>query len=179
MGVRLYDPNLSRFLQTDPVEGGCSNDYAYVHGDPVNSMDLAGLAACDGFRAYVKAGHAALTLTLVSSRTVGDRTIKRYSIHFTPDTGYANRMTRGRLTIQGRNTKSSRHKWGKLGRADTSDHPYPGGIRGVHTTFDAFEGDSLTLYGQIDWKSGTVNAGRIGPLSWSTPYTRYDGTCTA
>lgn len=25
-----------------PVEGGCSNDYAYVFGDPVNASDLDG-----------------------------------------------------------------------------------------------------------------------------------------
>lgn len=42
MGVRLYDPNLGRFLEVDPVEGGCSNPYAYVHGDPVNQFDLSG-----------------------------------------------------------------------------------------------------------------------------------------
>ncbi len=32
MGVRLYDPNLGRFLQVDPVEGGSANDYDYVTG---------------------------------------------------------------------------------------------------------------------------------------------------
>lgn len=26
----------------DPVEGGCSNDYAYVYGDPINQSDLSG-----------------------------------------------------------------------------------------------------------------------------------------
>lgn len=45
MGVRLYDPALGRFLQADPIEGGSANDYDYVNGDPVNSLDLAGL--CD------------------------------------------------------------------------------------------------------------------------------------
>jgi len=42
MGVRLYDPGVGRFLQVDPVEGGCSNDYAYVFGDPINATDLSG-----------------------------------------------------------------------------------------------------------------------------------------
>jgi hypothetical protein len=36
----------SRFLEVDPVEGGCSNDYTYVHGDPVNSFDLTGAVTC-------------------------------------------------------------------------------------------------------------------------------------
>lgn len=26
----------------DPIEGGCANDYTYVHGDPVNSSDTTG-----------------------------------------------------------------------------------------------------------------------------------------
>ena len=42
MGVRLYDPRLGRFLQTDPIQGGSANDYDYVAGDPVNDFDLAG-----------------------------------------------------------------------------------------------------------------------------------------
>ncbi len=42
MGVRLYDPNLGRFLQVDPVEGGTTtNDYGYMR-DPINEYDLNG-----------------------------------------------------------------------------------------------------------------------------------------
>jgi RHS repeat-associated protein len=48
MGARLYDPSLGRFTSVDPVEGGCSNDYAYVFGDPVNQTDLTGRMTCDG-----------------------------------------------------------------------------------------------------------------------------------
>jgi hypothetical protein len=29
----------------DPVEGGCANDYVYVHGDPINTFDLNGTQA--------------------------------------------------------------------------------------------------------------------------------------
>lgn len=47
-GVRAYDPVSGRFLQVDPVEGGCSNDYVYAFGDPVNQYDLTGLYTCDG-----------------------------------------------------------------------------------------------------------------------------------
>ena len=42
MGVRLYDPNLGRFLSTDPIEGGSANGYEYAGGDPVNRDDLDG-----------------------------------------------------------------------------------------------------------------------------------------
>ncbi len=42
MGARPYVPGLGRFLSTDPIEGGCANDYVYVRGDPTNSLDLDG-----------------------------------------------------------------------------------------------------------------------------------------
>ncbi|WP_255649327.1 RHS repeat-associated core domain-containing protein [Frankia sp. ArI3] len=42
MGVRLYDPSLGRFLQTDPEPGGSDNPYDYAHQDPYNTFDLDG-----------------------------------------------------------------------------------------------------------------------------------------
>lgn len=42
MGARTYLPVLGRFLQTDPVAGGSSNDYDYVNADPINNLDITG-----------------------------------------------------------------------------------------------------------------------------------------
>lgn len=49
--ARLYDPQLGRFLQADPLRGTarnpCSlNRYAYVRNDPVTNVDPAGLYTC-------------------------------------------------------------------------------------------------------------------------------------
>jgi RHS repeat-associated protein len=53
MGARGYDPALGRFLQRDPIEGGCANDYVYVE-DPVNQLDLTGTKCPKGIRAVVE-----------------------------------------------------------------------------------------------------------------------------
>lgn len=42
MGARSYVPQIGRFLQPDPIEGGSANEYAYTYGDPVNSSDPSG-----------------------------------------------------------------------------------------------------------------------------------------
>lgn len=46
MGVRPYQPDLGRFTQADPFEGGCANDYVYSFGDPINHPDLSGQGGC-------------------------------------------------------------------------------------------------------------------------------------
>ncbi|HTA06045.1 MAG TPA: RHS repeat-associated core domain-containing protein, partial [Solirubrobacteraceae bacterium] len=42
MGARSYVPEIGRFLQPDPIEGGSANEYAYTYGDPVNTNDPSG-----------------------------------------------------------------------------------------------------------------------------------------
>jgi RHS repeat-associated protein len=54
MGVRLYDPNLGRFLEVDLVEGGSANDYDYCSADPINCIDLAGTWGWRNLRRWSK-----------------------------------------------------------------------------------------------------------------------------
>jgi RHS repeat-associated protein len=48
MGARPYQPSVGRFLQVDPVAGGCANAYTYAFGDPLNNPDLSGQGGCGG-----------------------------------------------------------------------------------------------------------------------------------
>jgi RHS repeat-associated protein len=46
--ARYYNPNLGRFLQTDPIgTAGGANLYAYVGNDPINLFDPTGLSALE------------------------------------------------------------------------------------------------------------------------------------
>jgi len=76
MGARPYRPDLGRFLRIDPIDGGCSNDYTYVHGDPINQLDLSGTkTSCPG---WVKSTASLFSYTYIfkSIDSVGDRRYK-------------------------------------------------------------------------------------------------------
>ena len=49
MGARAYSLADGRFIQPDPIEGGCANDYTYAFGDPINHPDLGGQFSIGGF----------------------------------------------------------------------------------------------------------------------------------
>ena len=68
MGARPYHVALGRFLTTDPIEGGCANDYAYVNGDPINQMDLSGKNMFGDF--FSKAGCVAKNNPLIAAGMV-------------------------------------------------------------------------------------------------------------
>jgi RHS repeat-associated protein len=56
MGVRLYQPQVGRFMQVDPVLGGTASPYEYP-SDPVNGMDLDGRRVkCTPRRAMLVSG---------------------------------------------------------------------------------------------------------------------------
>ena len=71
MGARPYLPNLGRFTQPDPVQGGSCNNYEYTCADPVNQYDLDGKASTPV--ANVGAGAIVLSGGLCRGRARGDR----------------------------------------------------------------------------------------------------------
>jgi len=48
MGVRSYVPQLGRFLQPDPIEGGSANRYSYTDQDPIDTSDPTGEYVVEG-----------------------------------------------------------------------------------------------------------------------------------
>jgi RHS repeat-associated protein len=65
--ARVYDPELGRFLQTDPIgTAGGINLYAYVGNDPVNRTDPSGL--CEFYRTLV--GYQTLRTTSIEGEMV-------------------------------------------------------------------------------------------------------------
>ncbi|MEO3809485.1 LamG-like jellyroll fold domain-containing protein [Sphaerisporangium sp. B11E5] len=83
MGVRVYSPDLGRFLQSDPMMDGSCNAYEYTCADPVNKMDLDGRAIPAIILAIIGAARLAWTACRVSKnwclralKWVGQKVVK-------------------------------------------------------------------------------------------------------
>ncbi|AEE16752.1 RHS repeat-associated core domain-containing protein [Treponema brennaborense] len=63
-GYRDYSPNAARFTTVDPIKDG-ANWFVYVNNDPVNYVDLWGLADCGLYNSMYSAstGHTEVTLS--------------------------------------------------------------------------------------------------------------------
>ena len=75
-GARDYDPETGRWTARDPLlfEGGDTNLYAYVSGDPINSIDPLGLHSLkfDGSNVYYYDDHGKLLGTYPASSGLFD-----------------------------------------------------------------------------------------------------------
>jgi RHS repeat-associated protein len=107
MGARVYLPQIGRFLQTDPVEGGSCNAYEYACHDPVNNVDLDG--QCVGPLAAL----APVCIRVAATGVVA-------GFRFVARAGRVGRVTRrvtwasGAAKINFKNLLHSAHSWGRM-----------------------------------------------------------------
>ncbi|MFN8037136.1 MAG: PA14 domain-containing protein [Acidimicrobiia bacterium] len=177
MGVRLYDPNLGRFLQADPIEGGCANDYMYVHGDPVNASDVSGRKSCDGLHGHP--GHVSLDMERTGRYTyINGRYVRQYIVYTTVDASYVRRATHADISVRGSRTQSLRRKRTQIAHADTRNHPRSS-VPGADTRFFAYPGDRLQVDASVTWSPDTVDRGSFLWWHWYVNSTVLLADCTA
>lgn len=146
LGTNHVDP-------VDPIEGGCSNDYAYVYGDPVNAFDLDGqatLPACGGTN--IKKGGARLTITEVARNQAAGWV--EYNISFSAEGRYALKALYTTMSVYGRRPGARRRT--RLAAIDSrvrdatraTSKPWY-----AHTTQQVKIGSELRFSGQIDYRT--------------------------
>ena len=167
MGVRLYDPKLGRFLEVDPVAGGCSNDYAYVHGDPNSEADPTGAVACHNYAYNTRDRTARLEIRRTGNGAyINGRAAVEYYIELQPRAAYRNDVDYGYGRVTGLNPYSSKGNSTPLGRGDTRDHARPTGTRSIHFRFYAIAGTTIHYDIALAWQDRTVGYGSFLNFEW-------------
>jgi hypothetical protein len=147
----------------DPVEGGCANDYTYVHGDPINTSDLDGMAdplkPCGG----TNISESGVRLTIAETGRNDIEGWVEYNINFEAEGRYARKAIYTTLDVTGRRTGSK-----NLSRLAAIDSRIRDATRSTsrpyyaHTTQRVQQGSELRLSGQIDYRKPWYGFGPTG-----------------
>jgi RHS repeat-associated protein len=122
MGARPYSPTHGRFLTIDPIQGGCANNYVYVHGNPTNTKDLSGMGGLGDFFEPLK-GWVGFGVETIKDNvfTCEDTTFTRIAgaLSLVPPVGRGARDARGAATPQAWSTSRSALRSGMRRREDS------------------------------------------------------------
>ncbi len=122
MGARQYLPQLGRFIEQDPIEGGVDNDYTYVT-DPINGSDLNGMWGWSSIKSAWKA-----TKNFVKKHEKGLRQIANVTVFVAGVAGglacaasvvcgVAVGAAAGAASYAATNAGTDKFSWGGLGRS--------------------------------------------------------------
>jgi RHS repeat-associated protein len=163
MGARPFNPSLGRFLSVDPIEGGCSNDYTYVHGDPINSTDLAGTKKdCDKLKGQIeklrnelKERYDEIRIDKYKLPIWGPKgTIESHRKHFAKmQGGLRNNLNDWGKQGCGGPSESPYHAFGDAWQWATKDAPWPSGMGGIGGSMYSFNFPSIA-WTASDWQNG-------------------------